>query len=89
MFHALLSVEPAGSSVVSPVAKPDPFAVTPPTIEAVPLPTEGAVEPVVVLPSGVTLLKFHCAKTTGFVNSTVSEAAELVTLPAILVMTTE
>ena len=42
-----------------------------------------------VLLSPGTLLKFHCAKTARFVNSTVTEAAELVTLPAMLVMTTE
>ena len=53
------------------------------------MPVEGVVVPVAVLPSGVMLLKFHCAKTAGFVNTTMSGAAELVTLPAMLVMTTE
>ena len=77
---------PAGSNDVSPVAK---VAVAPPISEAVPLPIDGAVEPVLGLPSGVTLLKFHCAKTTGFVKTTVSVAAELVTLPAKLLTMTE
>ena len=86
VFHPELSVPPAGSNVVSPVAN---VADVPPMSAAVPLPMDGEVVPVVVFPSGVTLLKFHCAKTTGLVTKTVSVATELVTLPAMLVTTTE
>jgi hypothetical protein len=45
--------------LVLPVENPP--LVTAPINEAVPVPTEGAVVPVVVLPSGGTLLKFHWA----------------------------
>jgi hypothetical protein len=50
-------VEEAGSFVL-PVENPP---VTAPINDAVPLPTEGAVVPVVGIPSGGTLLKFHWA----------------------------
>ena len=78
-FHAELSVDPAGSSVESPVAN---VAVAPPTRDAVPRPMEGVVEPVVVNPSGGTLLKFHCAMMPGGVTFTDRTAKVLVTLPA-------
>src|SRR4029077_8030440 len=47
-------------SLLLPVGK---WAVTPPTRDAAPAPKAGAVVPVVVLPSGMGLLKFHWAIT--------------------------
>src|SRR4029079_4366035 len=86
VFQAELSVEPAGSSEVSPVAK---VAVAPPTSEATPEPREGKIVPVPVAPSGEVLLKFHCAITSGAVLMTVRIATALVALPTEFDTTTE
>ena len=54
---------------------------TPPTREAVPVPIEGVVTPVVVLVSGGVLLKSHWAITEGGSVRTVNVATALVRLP--------
>jgi len=51
-----LSSEAGAGSLVLPAEK---AAEVPPTKEAVPVPTDGAMTPVLGLPSGVGLLKFH------------------------------
>ena len=86
MFQPELSVLPAGSSEESPVAK---VAVAPPASEAVPEPTDGDVLPVLVLPSGGVLLKFHWEIIPEAPVLTVKIATLLVMLPAEFVTTTE
>ena len=60
MFQPELSDPESAGSAVLPVAN---VAVAPPISEAVPVPAEGVVTPVVSVPSGIVLLKFHCAMT--------------------------
>ena len=86
VFQPELSVPTFAGSVELPPANDGVSAVT---SEAVPLPDEGVVAPVLEFVSCIALLKFHCAMTLpdagGF---TVNTAGLLVMLPTLLVMTT-
>ena len=86
VFQPELSVPALAGSVVLPLAKDGVSAVT---REAVPVPTEGVVLPVLGSASGLGLLKFHCAMTLPVTGGfTVNTATALVTLPTEFVTTT-